>query len=221
MKNSDIRVKGTTALLFSALVVAILAGCGGHEHTQSSAATPPHHNDVTTLDMKPEPMTVSPNITSQRQAQETLYGYMQKTLQGLPDNIFLDNKRYGGYGGGHTAACDSERVDRENSPVDFGDYRDMHTPPGSDYNALIAKVGDIWKSWGWRVEERDDDKPNRYGHSPDGYTLSIQSAGAYEPTMVGGTPCFPASLRDDTVPQPRVISKDKLLYDEPSAAPTR
>ncbi|EFV12967.1 hypothetical protein HMPREF9336_02224 [Segniliparus rugosus ATCC BAA-974] len=199
----------------------LLAGCAptAPPPPLADSESRPKHS-VTTLDMKADPMTVSPSITSQRQAQEALYGYMRKTLQGLPEGVMLDNKRYGGYGGGSTAACDSERVDIENSPVDFADFRDMHTPPGTDYNALIARVGDIWKSWGWQVEEREsDDKPSRYGHSSDGYSLRIQSAGSYEPTLVGSTPCFPAHLRDDSVPQPRVITKDRLLYDEPSGTP--
>ena len=208
-----------------ALIAALVCGCGSPTRPQAQPqtdSTAPSGPTVITLDMKGAPVTVSPNITSQRQAQEALYGYMRKTLQALPPGIILDNTRYGG---GGTAACD-DRVDSENAPVDFADFRDMHTPPGIDYNDLIAKVGDIWKSWGWGVEEREDDnKPNRYGRSPDGYSLSImgytgQFAG-YPPSMTGGTPCFSPNLKDDHVPRPTLITSDGLQYDEPSAEPTR
>jgi hypothetical protein len=68
---------------------------------------------------------------------------------------------------------------------------DMTLPPGTDSEALIAKTGDIWKSWGWYVYERDDFyKPNRFGYSPDGYILQIMAR--YEP---GHPPAFKPSRR--------------------------
>jgi hypothetical protein len=46
---------------------------------------------------------------------------------------------------------------------------------GNDPNDVIAKIGkigDIWKSWGWYVIERDGfQKPYRVGYAPDGYSF--------------------------------------------------
>jgi hypothetical protein len=48
---------------------------------------------------------------------------------------------------------------------------------GNDPNNVIAKIGDIWKSWGWYVIERDGfQKPNRFGYAPDGYSLQLEAA---------------------------------------------
>jgi hypothetical protein len=34
-------------------------------------------------------------------------------------------------------------------------------PPGTELNAITAKVGDLWQGWGWQVLERDSfTKPN-------------------------------------------------------------
>ncbi|MGL6234326.1 MAG: hypothetical protein ACRC20_03185 [Segniliparus sp.] len=155
-------------------------------------------------------MTVSPSIASQRQAQETFYHYMLATLQQLPHSATLDNHRYSA---GGVVQCD-DRIDQLNAPITYYDHFDTLTPPGTDLNTLITQTGDIWKSWGWKVEERDGNKPNRYGTSPDGYTLRIEAAypAGYPPTLGGHSPCFPASLRDDDVPRPRVITKDGLQY---------
>ena len=45
-----------------------------------------------------------------------------------------------------------------------------------DPNDVIAKIGDIWKSWGWYVIERDGfEKPNRFGYAADSYSLQVQA----------------------------------------------
>ncbi|MGL6234327.1 MAG: hypothetical protein ACRC20_03190 [Segniliparus sp.] len=167
-------------------------------------------------------MATSQPIASQRQAQEALYHYMQATLQQLPYDVSLDNHRYGGTGG--VMQCD-DRIDQLNAPIQYYNVFDTRVPPGTDYADFVVKVGEIWKGWGWRVEElEDDDKPNRTGTSPDGYQLDIAvysgKFASYPPKFGGHTPCFPASLRDDDVPAPRVITSDGLLYDEPSTTPT-
>jgi hypothetical protein len=41
--------------------------------------------------------------------------------------------------------------------------------PSRRSRPLIAKIGDILKSWGWQVIERDGlTKPNRFGYAQDG-----------------------------------------------------
>ncbi|WP_245535321.1 hypothetical protein [Segniliparus rotundus] len=155
-------------------------------------------------------MTNVSQPSSQWQAQEVLYEYMRKTLQALPQGISLDNTRLSPGGGVDT--CE-DRIDSENSPISYYDYRDMRVPQGIDYAELVAKVGDVWRSWGWRVEERKgSDNPNRYGYSPDGYSLNITARppqfASFPPSFGGNTPCFPPELRDDHVPIPPVITRD-------------
>lgn len=155
---------------------------------------------------------------SRQQAQDTLYGYYQKTLRELPDGYTLDGSRYAN---APLIVCDDNARDGMNAPAAIDDWRDLHTPPGTDYPALIAKVGDIWRDWGWRVTERDGfDKPNRFGYAPDGYWLRIESADDYFPSFGGGSPCFPGDeSRFNPIPAPLVITRDGLQYDQPT--PTR
>ncbi|WP_084206643.1 hypothetical protein [Segniliparus rugosus] len=164
-------------------------------------------------------MIPAPHVESQQQAQETLYGYMRKTLEALSAGIDIESAHP--WQGGSTGACD-DRIDQENAPVSYSDFRGIRAPAGTDYNDLILRFGDVWKGWGWRVVERSgDNKPNRYAISPDGYILSIEAGNpvGYPPTMLGRTPCFSPKLRDDHVPKPRVITRDGLQYDEPAESP--
>jgi hypothetical protein len=46
--------------------------------------------------------------------------------------------------------------------------------PNTDPDAVIGQTGDIWKSWGWYVMERDGFRePNRFGYARDGYSLCL------------------------------------------------
>lgn len=197
----------------SAGALALTTGCySSHRTPSQSGATVSNHEGAPTVDAP----------TSRRKAQQKLYEYMSNTLQYLPEGIALDNTRYEGAGGG-VDTCD-DRIDSENAPIFYYDSRDMHVPKGIEYNDLISKVGEIWRGWGWSVEERDGTyKPNRQGKSPEGYTLNIQAGYpvGYPPTMDGNTPCFSPQFRHEPVPIPRVITHEGLRYDEPSASPTR
>ncbi|EFV12386.1 hypothetical protein [Segniliparus rugosus] len=166
-------------------------------------------------------MIPAPHVESQQQAQETLYGYMRRTLEGLPDGVSIFSAHP--WQGGKTSACD-DRIDQENAPITYHDTFDMKVPIGTDHDALIGKIRDLWRSWGWRVEERESDSsPSWYGRSPDGYELNVMGyAGrlaGYPPTFGGRSPCFSPKLRDDHVPKPRVITRDGLQYDEPAESP--
>ncbi|ADG99009.1 conserved hypothetical protein [Segniliparus rotundus DSM 44985] len=149
---------------------------------------------------------------TRQQAQETLYAYMRRTLQAVPTIIALDNTRYGGAGGG-VDTCD-DRIDSENSPIHYYDSRDMQVAEKTDFADLVRKTGDVWRSWGWRVEERENsEKPNRVGTSPDGYILSIEIRpsrfAGYPPSFTGDTPCFSPRFRHDDVPVPTTITRDE------------
>jgi hypothetical protein len=127
--------------------------------------------------------------TSQQQAQDTVLGYLKKTLDALPPGVVFDATRYGSAG---SAAPCNDAPSNTNPPKEFSATGDLTLPPGVDAGKLIAQVGDIWKSWGWWVFERDGMyKPNRSGFSPDGYELHVG---------------VPGSRGHQTSPAPRHVS---------------
>ncbi|MBY0390465.1 MAG: hypothetical protein K2X56_20820 [Mycobacterium pseudokansasii] len=121
---------------------------------------------------------------TQQQAQDIVIGYLKKTLQALPPGITLDATRYSS--GATVAPC--QDVTSGTSPMELATNGDLTFPPGIDSEALIVKTGDIWKSWGWYVYERDGFyKPNRFGYAPDGYILQIVARykSGYPPSLQG------------------------------------
>ncbi len=143
--------------------------------------------------------------TSQQQAQDTVLGYLKKTLAALPPGVVFDATRYGS--AGSTAPCNDARLNT-NPPKEFSATGDLTLPPAVDAGKLIAEVGDIWKSWGWWVFERDGMyKPNRSGFSPDGYELHIGVPGLPgPPNLTGTSPCFPYDIARDDLPFPTTIT---------------
>ncbi len=144
---------------------------------------------------------------SQQQAQDTVIGYLTKTLRALPPGTILDATRYSG--GTNTPPC--QDVETGTSPNQFTTIADLKLPPGTSPDAVIAQTGDTWKRWGWYVIERDGFfKPNRFGYGPDGYRLQITAAPqpGSPPTLQGISPCFPAGLPDDRSPFPMVLKAD-------------
>jgi hypothetical protein len=137
---------------------------------------------------------------SQQQAQDTLVGYLRRTLQALPSGTALDSAGYAG--GGHNIGCEDEPKDPTTAPVHFQTIGNLNAPGNSDPNAIISKVGDTWRSWGWYVFERDGfTRPNQFGYGPDGYRLQIEAVNppSYPPTLQGSTPCFPGTIANDDV----------------------
>jgi hypothetical protein len=162
--------------------------------------------------LPPPPPDWHPNIVvpqSQQQAQDTLLGYLKRTLQALPPCTVLDASRYGGTGSGNLSCEDNPTS--PTPPTEWGTTGDLKFPPGTDLSAMVTKTGDIWRSWGWYVIERDGfRKPNQFGYSADGYRLQIVTAGreGYSPTLEGSTPCFPGDLARNDIPVPVVLSGD-------------
>ncbi|WP_079461660.1 hypothetical protein [Mycobacteroides abscessus] len=158
--------------------------------------------------MEPIPIARNPKIpTSQQEAQNTVLKYLQDTLNTLPPGSTLDGTRYSR---GRVIECDDNDTSPD-APIHFEDLRDMTLPAGTDFNAIIHQVGELWKSWGWQVLERNGfDKPNRFGYAPDGYSLDIQARvqSDYAPTMSGGSPCFSGALQDkNSLDGPAVITQ--------------
>lgn len=145
---------------------------------------------------------------SQQQAQDTLLGYLKKTLAALPAGTTLDATRFGG--ATSTAGCD----DNDNSPTapkNLDTVGDLTPPPGTDTATLVAQTGEIWKSWGWYVIERDGFyKPNRFGYAPDGYHLQIMASARadHAPGLSGVSPCFPGDVPQERTPFPKVLRAD-------------
>lgn len=171
-----------------------LAACGTGDST-----TPLGSGDSTVNIVVPE---------SQQQAQDTVYGYLKRTLDALPPGTVLDATRLGS--AGDTGYCD----DNDSSPTApryFSADGELKFPAGTDNAAAVAKVGDIWRSWGWRVIERDGFRtPNRFGYGPDGYRLQIVSASptTYPPSVAAISPCYPGTIAREDIDFPIKIASD-------------
>lgn len=144
---------------------------------------------------------------SQQQAQDTLVSYLEKTIEALPPGTAYDSGRYSVTG--RNISCDDDFMGPGEPPTNFTTKGDLVVPEGVDTDTLIPKVGDIWRSWGWYVFERDGfRKPNQFGYGPDGYRLQIVAANpaGYPPTLSAVSPCFPGDIARDDVAFPGHIS---------------
>lgn len=150
--------------------------------------------------MEPIPTVPNPKIpASQREAQETVLRYLQRTVDAMPPGSTLDGTRY--VPGGETRHCDDD-PNGPNAPVRFSDWRDVKVTQEVDFHSLINKIGEVWKGWGWTVIEREGyEKPNRFGYAPDGYVFEIVVSypPSYPPSVIGASPCFPGNLRDSSL----------------------
>lgn len=159
--------------------------------------------------MEPTPAAPSLKVpTSQEEAQNTVIGYIQQTVNALAPGADVDGSRYSGAGSG-IAYCEDEPKN-EDAPVSFSFWGDLHLPPNADANSVISQIGDIWKHRGWQVLEREGfEKPNRFGYAPDGYVLQVKAAYPPNspPTLIGSSPCFPGNLRKGDIPFPTVIDQ--------------
>jgi hypothetical protein len=144
---------------------------------------------------------------TQQQAQDTVVGYLKRTLAGLGDGAVLDASRYGS--AGHNSWCEDSPADPKNAPTRFHTSGDLNLPPGADLDAMVRRTGDVWRQWGWYVYERDGfRKPNQFGYGPDGYRMQIVAAAkpGYAPTLSASTPCFPAAVARDGIPFPITVT---------------
>lgn len=180
-----------TAVIAAALSLAV-AACGTHD-----PSTPSGTGGSTVNTVVPQ---------SQQQAQDTVFGYLKRTIAALPPGTVLDASRLGT--AGTTGYCD----DNDSSPTaprNFSTIGELKLPPGTDNVAAIAKVGDIWRSWGWRVIDRDGFRtPNQFGYGPDGYRLQIIAADptTYPPTVNAISPCYPGTIAREDISFPIQIT---------------
>lgn len=144
--------------------------------------------------------------TSQQQAQDTVVGYLTRTLATLPRGTVIDASRYAG--AGHNSYCDDNDTS-PGAPMRFHTIGELKVPDGADATDLVRTVGSIWRAWGWYVFERDGfTKPNEFGYGPDGYRLQIESAPqpGYPPSIEASSPCFSGQIARDDIPVPTVIT---------------
>lgn len=201
-------------LVWSAAVLALailVVSCG--TNGQDAPAIPSGVTDIGGPPMTsapPPPPGWNPKDVvpqDQQQAQDTLKGYLVRTLRELPDGTTLDATRYGS--AGHNSWCEDEPADPKNAPTRYHTSGDLKFGSGDDPAAMIRRIGDIWRSWGWYVMERDGfRKPNQFGYGPDGYRMQIVIAArdGYPPTLAGSSPCFPGTLARDGISFPTVLT---------------
>jgi hypothetical protein len=195
----------------AAAVLLVAPACGG-DGGALGAPTPTGATEIggppmTSTPSPPPGWTLETVVpASQQQAQDTVLGYLTRTVDGLPAGTTLDGTRY--RVGSGNRSCDDNPTGPDAPEMMFTDVRQVVLPAGVDGVAVIADVGDIWRSWGWHVFERDDfPRPNQFGYGPDGYRLQIESSSppGQPPTISGISPCFPGDLASDDITIPVIL----------------
>jgi hypothetical protein len=200
-----------TVVLAALAVLFAVAGCGSPAQgpapshppvaarpTKAPAAAPRTPSPASTP--PPSPIVVK-TPKDQQDAQGGVDTYLVQTLDALPKGTTLDGTRY--VDGPGAVTCDD-------GGVRVQDQRDVDTPTDTDYTRLVATTGDLWRQWGWTVDDADDQgRADRVGHTPDGYTVQIEAAQdpKQRPSMVGSSPCFAAGLRENDIPRTPVIEQ--------------
>lgn len=194
----------------AAAATLLLAACSTPEREPLGPAVPTGATEIPGGPMEPTPIAPSPVVPeSQRQAQDMINRYLSDTVNAMPEGTTLDGTRY--IVGDGTTFCEDD-PSGDDPPVMVTDWRDVEPPEGSDFAALIIETGELWKSWGWQVLERNGfDKPNRFGYAPDGYVLQISARPdpTQPPSLIASSPCFPESRRDSAVRKIPVISQSQ------------
>jgi hypothetical protein len=200
---------GRTVVCIGVVALA-MSGCG-----HSGSLGPPTPSGAT--DIGGPPMTSAPPPPpgwnpkdvvpqSQQQAQDTVVGYLKRTLATLPPGTVIDATRYAG--AGHNSYCD-DNDSGPTAPMRFHTIGELKTPAAADAQNVVRTVGEVWRSWGWYVYERDGFRqPNEFGYGPDGYRLQIVTAAeaGYPPSVQASSPCFSREIASDDLPVPEVIS---------------
>lgn len=148
--------------------------------------------------------TVKP--ANQRQVQDTVTAMYQRTANALPSGYSFDGSRYGTTGG--IVDCDDDAKGDEVSPVQYRSSRDMKVPAGTPIDGLVEKLGEIWKSFGWSVDQRDGfPEPNRFATTSDGYRIHaiVGRPAGYPPVLVAGSFCYDGHLVEKGIEIPAVV----------------
>jgi len=156
--------------------------------------------------MEPTPSAAAPKIPrSQQEARDTVLQYLQRTVDGLPLGTTLDSSHARG---GANLSCDDDYTGPGSGPTEYIVATHVIGPPSAKPVDLVAKAGDLWRSWGLQVMQREGfEKPNQFGFPPDGYTVQIEAAYPpdYPPLLTVVSPCFSGDLRQDNIPAPPTV----------------
>lgn len=196
------------AMSVCAALAVTLAACSKHDQTSPAETEGQSAMTQATPPLPPGFVVKEAVPRSQQQAQDTVLGYLTRTLAALPAGAVVDASRYGM--AGHNSYCD----DNDSSPTApryFHTIGEVTVPGDAGSNGLVDKVGEIWRGWGWYVTERDGfAKPNRFGYGPDGYRIQIEAApqAGYPPSIEASSPCFPGQIARDDIPTPIELRAD-------------
>lgn len=156
--------------------------------------------------MEPTPTAASPKVpVSQQEAQDTALQYLQRTVDGLPPGTTLDSSDARG---GGNLSCNDDYTGPGSGPTEYIVATHVIGPAGFKPADLVTKTGDLWRSWGMEVMQRDGfEKPNQFGFPRDGYGVQIEAAypADYPPLLTVVSPCFSGDLRQDDVPEPPTV----------------
>lgn len=200
-----------TVVLVALTTLFVTTGCSStspgaqpaHRPTASAGTAAPVVNPA-----NPAPPSAPPASSTavrvpadQQDAQDGVTRYLQQTLDALPKGTTLDGTRY--VTGPDAVACDD-------ATVRVQDSRDVDAPSATDVTRLIGKTGDLWRQWGWNVDDTaDQGRASRVGHTPDGYEVRIEAAAEQKqrPTIVASSPCFAAGLRENDILRTPVLEQ--------------
>lgn len=196
-------------LVLAALAALFVAGCASplpgpapsHAPVAARPTRAPATRTPTPASTPPPSPIVVRTPQDQQNAQDGVDRYLVQTLDALPKGTTLDGTRY--VDGPGAVICDQ-------ATVRVQDQRDVDTPTDTDVTRLVATTGDLWRQWGWTVDDADDQgRADRVGHTPDGYTVQIEAAQdpKQRASMVGSSPCFSAGLRQNDIPRTPVIEQ--------------
>lgn len=201
MANRTVVLVSMTTLF----VAPIAAGCGSSSAPEASRQSAPTSASTASAPAAspPSPTSVAaPKVPGDQQ--DALAGvdkYLRQTLDALPKGTTLDGTRY--VDGPGAVPCD-DAMFRVQDP------RDVDAPPGTDVIRLVTTTGDLWRQWGWNVDDADEEgRPSREGNAPDGYVVRITAAQdpKQRASLIGSSPCFPASLRENDIPRTPVLEQ--------------
>lgn len=154
MTDRSKRFKAHLFVVVPAAIAVCAAGCTPKPSTPFGPAVPTGATAIGGSSVSNVPTPAAPNVpASQQEAQDTVVGYLQKTVNSLPPGTTLDSTDFRG---GANTDCVDEPLGSDKSPTRFEYWTHVNGPQGISPDDLVSRTGDAWKSWGTNVIERDD-----------------------------------------------------------------
>ena len=193
--------------MLAAIVAVLVVACSPTESKgPPDSASPTGATPIPGGPMETTPTAASPKVPgSQQEAIDTVLGYLQRTVDGLPPGTELDSSDARG---GANLSCDDDNTGSGSGPTEYVVATHVIAPAGVKPTDLIAKTGDLWRTWGAKVMQREGfEKPNQFGYPSDGYRVQIEAAypANYPPLLTVVSPCFAGDLRQDGIPAPSAV----------------